>query len=236
MDQFAKSLIEKVFLGAIAAVVSAFVLHSYNLHLKAFEGAQTQLRSISTISIKSKDDIILAVGEIRTIANSLPLKLSVKVRPSEEIVRQIVNIRSASAVLESRLPAAAAVARSIETNMFKEIYKKYSKATSSFQITEPELKKVDDNIVADELRFLNTFDKELASLLANEYEKAYSTYYGSVSRYAQPLYLVSLALGFSLILIIAFMISPGVVSLCQWALRALRRVFSSAAAKPASST
>src|SRR6266498_808607 len=110
MDQFAKSLIEKVFLGAIAAVVSAFVLHSYNLHLKAFEGAQTQLRSISTISIKSKDDIILAVGEIRTIANSLPLKLSVKVRPSEEIVRQIVNIRSASAVLESRLPAAAAVA------------------------------------------------------------------------------------------------------------------------------
>ncbi len=223
--ELTKSLIEKVFIGAIAALLSTFILHSYNLHVKAFEGAQTQLRSISSISVKSKDDILLAIGEIRTIANSLPLRLTVSkpssVRPGEEVVRQLVNIRSAAAVLQSRLPEAASAASSIETKLYRDIYENFSKQSKSFRLTESQLKQIDTDIVTEEVRFLNIFDGELADLLAKEYEKAYRAYYESesVPRYAQPLYLGVSAIVFSLILVLIFVATAYSASVPAHALR-----------------
>jgi hypothetical protein len=63
-------VIDKIVIGTIATVVSLLVLHGYNTHLKALEGAEPQAKSMSDLALKKKMNCchqLKGLSQLRTV-------------------------------------------------------------------------------------------------------------------------------------------------------------------------
>ena len=191
-----KSIIDKILVGTIAIVVSTFVLHGYNLHLKAFESAQIRLNSLSSVAITNRDQILKSVADLRMLVYNR-LHLSAAAQPAEPkriIAGYLGSIRASAALLKPRFKEAATEADGIERKLYDGIYNHTN--GSILGLTGDQIKDLDSQVVEGEVSFLNAFDKELAGVLSSEYDNAYSSFFVG-SWYLQPVTLAGALILFS---------------------------------------
>ena len=196
-DEIKKSIAEKIVIGTIAIVVSTFVLHGYNVHLKEFEAAQIQLHSLSNVAISSRDNILKAISELRSDAyghfQNYP---TYKPEQLQVVVNRLVGtIRANSGLLAPRFGKAATEASNIADKLLNKIVI----GPNGFSPDANDIKNIDREVVADEVTFLKNFDDALAQVLSDEFDGAYKKFF---HWYADPTVLGLLLISFCTILLL----------------------------------
>lgn len=200
---FVESVMDKVLVGSIAAVLSMFVLHGYNVHAKAFEGAQVQLRSLSEIHNGAKKEIILSVNKVRSIVGR-DLISEARASDKSDVLKSIDNIRSDAALLKIRMPISGGAASDMADKLFN-LY--YVPVFDGVRPNEKDFKTQEEKTATEEINFVNAFDSELVEILSDEFNRSYDRYYSLTAWWARPLPLALASLGFSLMVMVAYRIA-----------------------------
>lgn len=202
--KFLDLVIEKIVLAAFIGAASLAVLYSYNLYSRAFESAGEQSRAFSGFALKTRDEILTAGAQLRSVLGATFYQVADKnTEPGVEIYARFAQLESAINVLAniSTGSPTASVARPFESAYgdAKAMRDRFETLVNAYDRSQKKLKGIDGfekSLAAiDESRgrFVLDFSREMASIMAREFQEFHRRYFDNVPPWGRPSVLPILA-------------------------------------------
>jgi hypothetical protein len=265
--KFLELVIEKIVLAAFVGAASLAVLYSYNLYSRGFESSAEQSRAFSVFSIRTRDEILTASGQLRSIlAATFYRAVDMKTNPAIEIYARFAQLDSALNVLanlrtgsedvkankpdhrsdntldlkpEQRaeknqkqksdkapdpkadtaaeksttkapgkmpFPNAYAAAKSMR-DKFQKLISEYDRKEKLLNVSGSFEEKV-AGIDQSQGLFVAEFSREMASVMATEFQEFHNRYFENVPAWGRPAILPVLAGGAFLLVLLAYALLP----------------------------
>ncbi|MGA9319998.1 MAG: hypothetical protein WBW06_02950 [Xanthobacteraceae bacterium] len=180
-------VIDKIVIGTIATVVSLLVLHGYNTHLKALEGAEPQAKSMSDLALKKKNELLSSIKGLVSIANGLVYRLPEATTNQDPKIRtNIADISTSRRMLGSSFLQTTQCFGGVEDSFEAKIHGNYDAGSNTLNLPENAFQSFIVTITAEQDKCIELFNKELAVLLARQYTEIYAAFYQTASWYERP--------------------------------------------------
>jgi hypothetical protein len=218
--KFLDLVIEKVVVAAFIGAASLAVLYSYNLYSRAFESAGEQSRAFSNFAVKTRDDILLASAQLRSLlVGTYYQAIDNKTEPVADIYGRFAHLDSAINILANLrtgsqqkstgagpFQGAYADAKSMR-DKFEGLINTYDRSQKRLKLTESFEKSL-AAIDQSQGRFVADFSREMASVMAEEFQEFHRRYFDNVPPWGRPIVLPILAGAALILALLAYALLP----------------------------